>query len=88
MLLLVRLEICNHRRQFGVAIADFGKLLTGSQGGESQPARDIPRYLRLLQQGRLLLDRFVSARYPLEGINDAIAAMRDGATAGRVMVEL
>ena len=28
MLLLVRLEICNHRRQFGVAIADFGKLLT------------------------------------------------------------
>ena len=66
----------------------FGKLLTGSQGGESQPARDIPRYLRLLQQGRLQLDRFVSARYPLEGINDAIAAMRDGATAGRVMVEL
>ena len=41
-----------------------------------------------LQQGRLQLDRFVSARYPLEGINEAIAAMRDGATAGRVMVEL
>ena len=66
----------------------FGKVLTGSQGGESKPAQDIPRYLRLLQQGRLQLDRFVSARYPLEGINDAIAAMRDGATAGRVMVEL
>jgi len=66
----------------------FGKVLTGSQGGESQPQRDIPRYLRLLQQGRLQLDRFVSARYSLEQINDAIAAMRDGATAGRVMLQL
>jgi len=66
----------------------FGKVLTGSHGGESQPARDIPRYLRLLQQGRLKLDRFVSARYQLEEINIAIAAMRDGATAGRVMIDL
>ena len=41
----------------------FGKVLTGSHGGESQPAQDIPRYLRLLQQGMLHLDRFVSARY-------------------------
>jgi len=66
----------------------FGKLLTGSQGGESRPSQDIPRYLRLHQQGRLQLDRFVSARYPLEEINTAIAAMRDGATAGRVMIDL
>jgi len=66
----------------------FGKVLTGSHGGESRPAHDIPRYLRLLQQGRLQLDRLVSARYPLEEINTAIAAMRDGATAGRVMIEL
>jgi Zn-dependent alcohol dehydrogenase len=66
----------------------FGKLLTGSQGGESQPDRDIPRYLRLLERGRLQLDRFVSARFALEEINAAIAAMRNGATAGRVMVTL
>ena len=66
----------------------FGKMLTGSQGGESQPQHDIPRYLRLLEQGRLQLDRLVSARYPLEQINTAIAAMRDGATAGRVMLQL
>ena len=66
----------------------FGKVLAGSQGGESQPQRDIPRYLRLLEQGRLQLDRFVTARYPLEQINAAIAAMRDGATAGRVMLQL
>lgn len=66
----------------------FGKLLTGSQGGESHPQRDIPRYLRLLEQGRLHLDRLVSARYPLEQINVAISAMRNGNTAGRVMIDL
>jgi S-(hydroxymethyl)glutathione dehydrogenase/alcohol dehydrogenase len=66
----------------------FGKLLSGSHGGECQPDRDIPRYLRLLQRGSLQLDRFVSARFSLEDINTAITAMRDGATAGRVMITL
>lgn len=66
----------------------FGKVLSGSQGGESHPDLDIPRYLRLLERGSLQLDRFVSARFPLEQINTAIAAMRDGATAGRVMITL
>jgi Zn-dependent alcohol dehydrogenase len=66
----------------------FGKVLTGSHGGESKPADDIPRYLRLLQQGRLQIDRIVSARYSLEEINTAIGAMRDGSTAGRVMIDL
>jgi len=66
----------------------FGKVLTGSHGGECKPQHDIPRYLRLMQKGRLQLDRFVSARYPLEQVNNAIAAMRDGATAGRVMLQL
>ena len=66
----------------------FGKILTGSHGGESMPTSDIPRYLRLLQLGRLQLDRIVSARFQLEDINTAIAAMREGSTAGRVMVDL
>ena len=66
----------------------FGKVLSGSQGGECQPERDIPRYLRLLEMGNLKLDRFVSARFQLEEINTAISTMRDGATAGRVMLTL
>ena len=64
----------------------FGKQLIGSQGGETQPQQDIPRYLRLEQQGRLQLQQLVSDHYPLEQINNAISAMRDGATAGRVMI--
>lgn len=66
----------------------FGKVITGSHGGESNPSRDIPRYLRLLQQGRLSVDRVVTARYPLDQINSAISAMRDGKTSGRVMIDL
>ena len=66
----------------------FGKVLSGSHGGECRPDRDIPRYLRLLEQRSFQLDRFVSARFPLEEINAGIAAMRSGATAGRVMITL
>ena len=66
----------------------FGKVLIGSHGGECQPDRDIPRYLRLMEQRSFQVDPFVSARFPLEEINAAIAAMRSGATAGRVMITL
>jgi Zn-dependent alcohol dehydrogenase len=52
------------------------------------PQRGIPRYLRLLQQGRLQLYRLVSTRYPFERINYAITATRKGATYDSVMVEL
>ena len=64
----------------------FGKLLTGSHGGESKPQHDIPRYLRLQQQGKVHLQQLVSAHFKLEQINNAISAMRDGETAGRVMI--
>ena len=64
----------------------FGKQLIGSEGGGCLPQYDIPRYLRLEHQGKLQLQRLVSAHYPLEEINTAISAMRDGATAGRVMI--
>ena len=64
----------------------FGKQLIGSQGGETLPQHDIPRYLRLQQRGQLQLEQLVSAHYALDEINRAIHAMRDGATAGRVMI--
>ena len=64
----------------------FGKQLIGSQGGETQPQHDIPRYLRLQQRGQLQLEQLVSAHYTLHEINRAIRAMRDGDTAGRVMI--
>ena len=59
----------------------FGKQLIGSQGGETLPQQDIPRYLRLQQRGKIQLEQLVSAHYSLEKVNSAISAMRDGATA-------
>ena len=56
----------------------FGKTLKGSHGGESQPAEDIPRILRLLKAGRFETDGFVSHRCRLSDINDAIGRMRSG----------
>lgn len=56
----------------------LGKVLTGSQGGGSQPAEDIPRYLRMMRDGRFDPRPMVSHRVKLEEVNDAIARMRAG----------
>ena len=64
----------------------FGKQLIGSKGGDIQPESDILRYFRLQNQGKLRLEKLITNRYSLDQINDAIAAMRDGDTAGRVMI--
>jgi len=64
----------------------FEQRLTGSHGGGSRPHIDIPRYLRLLNHGRFALAPLIGRRYPLESVNDAIAAMRDGTLAGRALI--
>ena len=56
----------------------FGKLLTGSHGGGSQPAQDIPRYLRLMNGGGFDPRGMVSHRIRLDEINETIARMRSG----------
>ncbi len=64
----------------------FGKSITGSQGGDTVPQEDIPRYLRLVQAGILKLDGLVTERFPLEEINTAIQRMRSGEAAGRCVI--
>ncbi|MBE7500818.1 MAG: zinc-binding dehydrogenase [Verrucomicrobiales bacterium] len=56
----------------------LGKVLTGSHGGDSRPAEDIPRYVRMMRGGRFDPRGMVSHRVPLEQVNEAIAAMRAG----------
>ncbi|SDT94617.1 S-(hydroxymethyl)glutathione dehydrogenase / alcohol dehydrogenase [Verrucomicrobium sp. GAS474] len=56
----------------------FGKLLTGSHGGASQPSIDIPRYLRMIEGGIFDPSGFVSHRFRLEEVNEGIARMRSG----------
>lgn len=64
----------------------FGRVLSGSHGGEAQPERDIPRYLALFNTGRLELKSLITERYPLARINDAISAMKEGRVAGRCVI--
>jgi S-(hydroxymethyl)glutathione dehydrogenase / alcohol dehydrogenase len=66
----------------------FGKTVTGSHGGETQPAEDIPRYLRLYQAGKLRLDSLITHQCELADINDAISRLRSGSAAGRCLIRL
>ena len=56
----------------------FGKSLTGSHGGDSRPAEDIPRFLRMMRDGKLDVRDFISHRLALAEVNDGIAKMRSG----------
>jgi S-(hydroxymethyl)glutathione dehydrogenase/alcohol dehydrogenase len=66
----------------------FEKELEGSHGGESIPDIDIPRYVRLVEAGRLDLTPLIGRRYTLPEINQAIADMRSGAVNGRCLIAL
>ena len=54
------------------------KELRGSLFGGGNPRADIPKLLRLYQEGQLNLDDLISQHYALEDINKGYADMRDG----------
>lgn len=64
----------------------FGKQVRGSQGGSAEPDQDIPRYMELHDRGRVRLRELVTREAPLDGVNEAIAGMRDGSIAGRCLI--
>jgi S-(hydroxymethyl)glutathione dehydrogenase/alcohol dehydrogenase len=65
----------------------FGKSITGTTGGEAEPAVDIPRYLRLFERRRISLEPLITETAPLERVNALIASMRSGSTAGRCLID-
>ncbi len=64
----------------------FGKTIFGSHGGESNPNVDIPRYLNLIQEKNLQIEKLITGRFKLEEINKAIEFMKNGQSAGRIMI--
>src|SRR6185369_8099306 len=62
------------------------KSVLGCMMGSNRFRLDMPRYVDLYLSGRLKLDEMISARLPLEGVNDALEAMRQGAAARSVVV--
>ena len=65
----------------------FNKILTGSHGGSAVPHVEIPRLIRLVNQGRMKLEGLFTHEFSLAKINGAIAAVRSG-EAGRVLLNL
>jgi S-(hydroxymethyl)glutathione dehydrogenase / alcohol dehydrogenase len=59
-------------------MADYGFRILGSFVGSTRLRVDIPWLIELYLQGRLKLDELITARYPIEKINEAIAAMEHG----------
>ncbi|WP_432002410.1 zinc-binding dehydrogenase [Streptomyces sioyaensis] len=55
-----------------------GKRIQGSVVGGSQILRDFPRYIRLVESGRLDLGSMVSHRIGLDDINDGIRLLEQG----------
>lgn len=67
-------------------LAAVGQSLVGSKMGDVVIARDIPWLADLYRQGRLKLDELISARWPLERINEAMADSKSGSARRNVIV--
>ena len=56
----------------------FGRVLTGSEGGQSRPNKDIPEILRVLAEKKIDWRGFVSHRGTFSSLESDIAKMRSG----------
>jgi Zn-dependent alcohol dehydrogenase len=62
------------------------KRVVGSLYGSSNPLVDLPRLFGLYLAGRLPLDELLGDDYPLEGVNEAYAALAQGAIGRAVLL--
>jgi S-(hydroxymethyl)glutathione dehydrogenase/alcohol dehydrogenase len=62
------------------------KRVLGCMMGSNRFRTDMPRYVELYRSGQLRLDEMISARLPLERVNEAFETMRRGAAARSVLV--
>jgi S-(hydroxymethyl)glutathione dehydrogenase/alcohol dehydrogenase len=63
-----------------------GKSVVGCLMGSNRFRVDMPRYVDLYLRGQLKLDEMITARLPLEGVNEALESMRKGTAARSVLV--
>jgi S-(hydroxymethyl)glutathione dehydrogenase/alcohol dehydrogenase len=62
------------------------KTVLGCMMGSNRFRTDMPRYVELYRSGQLRLDEMISARLPLERVNDALDAIRRGTAVRSVIV--
>jgi Zn-dependent alcohol dehydrogenase len=65
----------------------MGQTIKATQGGRTNPTEDIPRYVRMHQEGILSIEQFVTHRFKLDQVNEAFDLLRSG-TAGRIIIEI
>ncbi|MCU1457019.1 MAG: Alcohol dehydrogenase zinc-binding domain protein [Actinomycetia bacterium] len=62
------------------------RTIKGSYYGSSRAHRDFPRFIDLIESGRLDLDAMITKRFGLDDVNDAFAAMRTGEAVRSVII--
>ncbi len=63
----------------------FNKVLTGSHGGDAVPDVDIPRYIKLINAGKMTLDGLITHEFGLDDVNEALDLFRSGES-GRCVI--
>lgn len=64
-----------------------GQKIMATQGGNTNPAEDIPRYIRLNKKGVFNFNNIITHYFDLEQINEAFDLLKSG-TAGRIMINI
>ncbi len=64
-----------------------GKQLRGSWGGDTDVDRDFPLMMLLMQCGKLDVSPIIGETYPLESVNEALAALESGGV-GRPILDM
>lgn len=57
---------------------NMGKKLLGTWGGDTDPDRDIPRYVDLYQRKMFPLEKLLTRSYSLEQVNEALSDLEEG----------
>lgn len=64
----------------------FGKLLKGSEGGQSKPERDIPFLLQLVSGKQLNFGDYPTHSFLLSSVNQAVSQLKNG-NIGRMIID-
>ena len=65
----------------------FNKILRASHGGDSIPDKDIPRYIKLVENKKINFEKLITHEFDLTNINKAIDLFRSG-KAGRIIIKI
>ncbi|GAA2769759.1 zinc-binding dehydrogenase [Nonomuraea dietziae] len=69
-----------------LALVAEGRSIVGSYLGSALPARDIPVFARMWREGRLPVEKLISARIGLSAVNEAMDHLADGTALRQVIV--